>query len=220
MTQQPESTDSTTMPPGCRAEVRGFCVVFVAPSGAGKTTVMERLLADDPNFVRSISATTRAARTGEVDAVDYYFRDRVSFDQLVHGGGMLEHASVFGKSYGTPRAPIEAALSEGCDVAMVLDWQGHQAMQRELPGDVVGIYLMVPSRDILERRLRVRGDSEVDIQARMAHAASEEAHHVEFEDVITNDDLEDTLNAIRDIVGRERLLRRYRHISVAQAMSR
>lgn len=220
MTQRPEFTETTDLSPEPGAQVRGFCVVFVAPSGAGKTTIMERLLADDPNFVPSISATTRAARPGEVDAVDYYFRDRMSFDRLVHGGDMLEHANVFGKSYGTPRAPIEAALAKGIDVAMVLDWQGHQAMQRELPGDVVGIYLMVPSRDILERRLRLRGDSEVDIQVRMAHAESEASHHVEFEDVLTNSDIEDTLSAVRGIVGRERLLRKYRHISIAQTMSR
>jgi guanylate kinase len=179
---------------------RGVCLVLAGPSGAGKTSVAQQLLASDPGLRRSISATTRAPRTGEVDGRDYYFCSQAEFDALVASGGMLEHATVFGRSYGIPRAPVEAALSKGQDVVFVIDWQGHRSLRAALPGDVVGVFLMPPSFDELEARLRARGDKDEDVARRMAEARSEASHRDEFDHVVINDDLDVATEAVRAVL--------------------
>ncbi len=119
----------------CRAR-RGVCLVVAAPSGAGKSSILRRLLDAEPGLQLSVSATTRAPRPGERDGVDYHLPDRPGFDAMVADGAMLEWATVFGRSYGTPRAPVEAALAAGRDVAFDIDWQGHRLVRAALPDDV------------------------------------------------------------------------------------
>jgi guanylate kinase len=183
---------------------RGLCLVVAAPSGCGKSTVAARLLADDPGLRQSVSVTTRAPRPGETDGVHYFFRTQEEFDSLAASGGMLEHATVFGRSYGIPRAQVEAAMSAGTDLLFVIDWQGHRTLRAKLPGDVVGVFLLPPSREALRHRLRKRGDSESDIEGRMAEARSEAAHWAEFDHAVVNDDLTSTVTAVRAILAAAR----------------
>lgn len=176
---------------------RGLVLVLAAASGGGKTTVLQALLDGDPGLRRAITVTTRAPRPGEVDGVDYYFRTDEQFAALLASGGLLEHATVFGRSYGTPRAPIEEALAQGTDVAIIVDWQGHRAFREQLPGDVLGVFLLPPSLDELERRLVGRGDRPEQVASRMAEARSECSHWPEFDHVVVNDDLGATVAAVR-----------------------
>jgi guanylate kinase len=186
---------------------RGLCLVIAAPSGCGKTTIMERLLAEDQGLVRSISATTRAPRSNEAEGIHYYFKTQADFDGLVATGGMLEHATVFGRSYGIPREPVDDALARGLDVTFVIDWQGYHTLRARLPGDVVGIFLLPPSLSVLESRLRRRGDGMDLIASRMAEADAELAHATEFDHRVTNDDLETALADVRDILAAARGVR-------------
>lgn len=183
---------------------RGLCLVLAAPSGGGKTTIMQMLLDADPGTRQSVSATTRPPRDGEVDGVHYHFRSREAFDELVASGGMLEHATVFGKSYGIPRAPVVEALERGTDVLFVIDWQGHRSLREKLPGDVVGVFLRPPSVDVLAERMRKRGDAEHAVEARMAEAEAELSHAGEFDHAVVNDDLADAFRAVRAILEAER----------------
>jgi guanylate kinase len=177
---------------------RGLCLVLAAPSGAGKTTIARRLLAANADLALSVSVTTRAPRPGERDGIDYHFRDPAAFDALVAAGGMLEWARVLGRDcYGTPRAPVEAALAAGRDMLFDIDWQGYRSLRAALPGDVVGVFVLPPSRDALAARLAGRGgDSAAEIARRMARADAEIAHAGEFDHVIVNDDLETAVAAV------------------------
>ena len=181
---------------------RGLCLVLAAPSGAGKTTIARRLLAATPGLALSVSVTTRAPRPGERDGTDYHFRDQAAFDALVAAGGMLEWARVLGRDcYGTPRAPVEAALAAGQDMLFDIDWQGHRSLRAALPGDVVGVFVLPPSRDALAARLAGRGgDSAPEIARRMARAADESAHAGEFDHVIVNDDLDAAVAAVASVL--------------------
>ena len=185
---------------------RGLCLVLSAPSGAGKSTILRRLLAEDPGLVLSVSATTRAPRPGEREGVDYFFTDQAGFDAMVASGAMLEWATVFGRSYGTPRAPVEAALAAGLDVAFDIDWQGHRQLRAALPGDVISVFILPPSVDELATRLQDRGgDSKAEIARRMAAAEAELSHKDEFDYVVINQclttattDVRATLQSARD----------------------
>lgn len=170
---------------------RGLCLVLSAPSGAGKTAIADALLASEPHLHRSISVTTRAPRSGEVDGVHYHFCDQAEFDRMVAAGELLEWARVLGRyCYGTPRAPVEQALQDGSDVAFDIDWQGHRQLRAALPGDVVGVFVLPPSLAALEDRLRQRaGDGSAEIARRMALARDEISHWAEFDHVVVNDDL-------------------------------
>src|SRR3954452_15583937 len=136
---------------------RGVCLVVAAPSGAGKSSITRALLASERQLELSISATTRPPRPGESDGIHYHFRTPEAFAVMVAQGAMLEWASVFGNSYGTPRAPVEAALEAGRDVVFDIDWQGHQQVRAALPADVVSVFILPPSVAALEHRLRRRG---------------------------------------------------------------
>ncbi len=186
---------------------RGLCLVLASPSGGGKTTMMSRLLATDPGLRQSVSATTRSPRPGELDGVDYYFCDQREFDLLVTSDSMLEHATVFGRSYGIPRAPVEAALDAGTDVVFVIDWQGHRRLRDQLPGDVVGVFLVPPSMAELRARLERRGDAAADIESRMADAGSEMSHRSEFDHQVENDDLDCAVEEVRALLEDARALR-------------
>ncbi len=187
---------------------RGVCLVVAAPSGTGKSTIIRTLLASEPELALSVSATTRAPRGAEQDGVHYHFRTQAEFDAMVRGGHMLEWATVFGRSYGTPRAPVEAALSAGRDVAFDIDWQGHRSLRAALPGDVASVFVLPPSLIALEARLRGRGsDTPDEIARRMAAAQSEIAHWAEFDHVVINRDLAAATACVRSILHAARCAR-------------
>ena len=171
---------------------RGVCLVLAAASGTGKTSLSRKMLAADSNLRLSVSMTTRAPRDGEIDGVHYLFRAQEDFDALVAAGGFLEHAHVFGRSYGTPRAPVEAALAAGRDVLFDIDWQGHRLLRAALPADVVGVFILPPSIAALADRLHGRGDPADAVAKRMADAEAEISHAGEFDHVLVNDDFEVT----------------------------
>jgi guanylate kinase len=187
---------------------RGLCLVLVAPSGAGKTSVSRALLVRENELSLSISATTRAARPGEVHGVHYHFHTPDEFEAMEAAGHLLESAHVYGRRYGTPRAPVEAALSAGRDVLFDVDWQGHLLLRRAMPEDVVGIFLLPPSIAELERRLRARGqDSEEEIVRRMGKARDDASHWQEFDHVLINTDFAETVDTVGVILRAARTAR-------------
>ena len=184
---------------------RGLCLVLASPSGGGKTAIARRLVASESNLALSISMTTRAPRAGEQDGVDYLFRAQPEFDAMVQAGGFLEYAQVFERSYGTPRAPVDAALPQGQDMVFDIDWQGHRSLRAALPGDVVGVFIMPPSLRALEERLRKRGDGEAAVASRMARARDEISHWAEFDHVVVNEDFDRAVAEVRAILHAARL---------------
>ncbi len=191
------------------ARRRGLLLIISSPSGAGKSTLSRRLMQWDPSIRFSVSATTRPPRVGEVDGKDYHFTSRAAFERMVARNEMLEHAEVFGHLYGSPRAPVEAAMAEGCDTLFDIDWQGGQQIVNSALGrDVVSVFILPPSIGELERRLRARGqDSDAVIARRMAKSEAEISHWAEYDYVLVNDDLEDTETKLKTIVQAERLRR-------------
>ncbi len=186
---------------------RGVCLVVAAPSGAGKSTITRTLMAEDPALKLSVSATTREPRPGEKDGVHYLFRSPEAFAVMVAQGQMLEWATVFGNSYGTPRAPVEEALLSGHDVVFDIDWQGHRLLRAALPGDVVSVFILPPTLATLETRLRARGDSDVEIGRRMQQARDEISHWGEFDHVVINRDLAVATAAVRCVLHAARCAR-------------
>ena len=185
---------------------RGICFLLAAPSGAGKSTIAQALLTQDPKLALSISVTTRAPRPNEREGQHYFFRDDAAFAEMVRRGELLEHATVFGRSYGTPRAPVMAALAAGRDVLFDIDWQGCRQLRNALPGDVVGVFVLPPSLTTLRARMRGRaGENEAEIEQRMAAARAEISHWPEFDHVIVNDDFEVALRGVRAILHAARL---------------
>lgn len=182
--------------------------VLSSPSGAGKTTLSRRLLASHPGLRMSVSVTTRPMRPGEIDGKDYYFIDRPEFDRLVAEDQLLEYADVFDHCYGTPRTPVFAALDSGDDVLFDIDWQGTRQLAESCRGDLVSVFILPPSMDELERRLRGRAQDGDDVIARrMAKAASEISHWNEYDYVVVNNDLDKSLASIVHILEAERLKR-------------
>ncbi len=168
---------------------RGVCLVLAAAPGGGKTSISRALLESEPELTLSISATTRAPRPGEQEGVHYFFRTPEEFDAMQARGELLEHARFLGRAYGTPRAPVEAALAAGRDVLFDIEWQGHRQLKATMPGDVVGIFLLPPSMPELERRLRGRAtEAEEEIRRRMEAAREEMRHWDEFDHVLVNAD--------------------------------
>lgn len=185
--------------------------VLSSPSGAGKTTITRALLKGNPDMLLSVSATTRPRRPGEVQAQDYYFTDIPAFNEMVDNGEMLEHAKVFGHYYGTPREPVENALSAGRDVIFDIDWQGTQQLREMARDDLVTVFILPPSARELERRLRARGrDSEEDIRFRMSKAADEMTHYSEYDYVLINNDIDIAIERAQLILDAERLKRHRR----------
>ncbi len=183
---------------------RGMLVILSSPSGAGKTTLTRRLMDRDKTMRFSVSATTRAPRSGEKDGREYFFRSRDAFETMVAAGEMLEHAEVFGNFYGSPRAPVLAAMEDGRDTVFDIDWQGGQQI-RTSGLDVVTIFILPPSIAELERRLRDRGqDSDAVIDDRMAKSEAEISHWAEYDYVVINTDLDVAFNDLVTIVEAER----------------
>lgn len=190
-------------------ERSGLLVVLSSPSGAGKSTLSRKLLSDQPDFELSVSATTRPPRPGEVEGKDYFFVSAQRFEEIVLDQGMLEHAQVFGNRYGTPRAPVEAAMDRGKDVLFDVDWQGAQQLKASSLGHaVVQIFILPPSIASLEARLNARAQDSAEVIARrMAKAKSEISHWAEYDYVLINDDLDLCYSQILTIIRAERLKR-------------
>jgi guanylate kinase len=187
---------------------RGLMFVLSSPSGAGKTTIARKLLAEDREIAMSVSVTTRPMRPGEVEGRDYHFTDRAGFDAMVEANEFLEWAEVFGNCYGTPKAQIKAGLKEGQDFLFDIDWQGTQQLYQRMETDVVRVFLLPPSIEELELRLRGRGtDSEDVIDGRMARAKAEISHWDGYDYVVINDDVEACFGKVRAILDAERLRR-------------
>ena len=185
--------------------------VMSSPSGAGKTTITRALLDNNADVTISISATTRPRRAGEVHGQDYYFVSTDEFREMVDAGEMLEHAKVFDNYYGTPREPVEKALSAGKDVIFDIDWQGTQQLSEIAREDLVTVFILPPSRSDLEKRLRHRSrdtlETEAQIRGRMAKAADEMSHYSEYDYVIINRDIDEAITQAQLILTAERLKR-------------
>jgi guanylate kinase len=187
---------------------RGLMLVLSSPSGAGKTTISRMLLERDPNLCISVSVTTRRPRAGEVHGRDYYFIESPEFERMVDAGELLEHAVVFGNRYGTPKAAVQQMLAAGRDVLFDIDWQGTQQLGEKARDDLVSVFVLPPSTAELERRLRSRAaDSEEEVQRRMSKAADEMSHWAEYQYVIVNRALEDSVAKVQAILTAERLKR-------------
>lgn len=187
---------------------KGIMMVFSSPSGAGKTT-LTRSLCEKDRFVKlSISATTRPKRPGEIDGTHYHFMSQKDFDVAVARGQFLEHAHVFGNSYGTWRSEVEADMQQGYDVLFDIDWQGAQTLIQEDRQRVVSVFILPPSLEVLADRLRTRGqDDEEIINYRMSKALKEISHWAEYDYVVVNDDLDKALEDVKSILRSERLKR-------------
>jgi guanylate kinase len=192
-------------------ERRGLMFVLSSPSGAGKTTLSRLLIERMPDLKMSVSATTRPMRRGEVEGRDYIFVDQSRFKEMVHRNDLLEWATVFDNSYGTPRAPVEDALSAGQDVLFDIDWQGTQQLREKARADVVSVFILPPSAADLEKRLHSRAqDSDAVIRSRMSRATHELSHWAEYDYIVINHDIADAFAEVESILKAERLKRERR----------
>jgi guanylate kinase len=188
---------------------RGLLLVMSSPSGAGKTTLSRKLLETDPGITMSVSVTTRSPRPGEVEGRDYYFISKRRFAEMRDQGELLEYAEVFGNLYGTPRKPVEEALAKGRDVLFDIDWQGTQQLAQAMEDDLVRLFILPPSADILHDRLIKRAqDASTVVAKRMAEASREISHWPEYDYVVVNADIDMALVEVRSILMAERLRRR------------
>ena len=187
---------------------RGLMLVLSSPSGAGKTTIARALLKRDDNISMSVSTTTRSKRPGEVSGRDYQFVDLTTFNLMVNRQELLEHAKIFGNYYGTPRAFVEASLSEGRDVLFDIDWQGTQQLAQNARDDLVSVFILPPATKELHRRLERRAQDPAEVVAqRMAKAPDEMSHWAEYDYIIINRDIDDSVAAVQSILVAERLKR-------------
>ena len=192
-------------------ERRGLMFVLSSPSGAGKTTLSRLLIERMPGLRMSVSATTRAMRPGEVDGRDYSFVDKARFEDMVKRNELLEWATVFDNRYGTPRAPVEAALAKGEDVLFDIDWQGTQQLHQKASVDVVRVFILPPSAADLEKRLHSRAqDSHEVIRGRMSRASHELSHWAEYDYIVVNHTVDDAFAEVQSILKAERLKRERR----------
>jgi guanylate kinase len=187
---------------------RGLLLVLSSPSGAGKTTLARRLEEADGTIAMSVSVTTRKPRPGEAHRRDYHFIDEAAFSKMRDGGELLEWARVFDNFYGTPRAPVEKAITEGNDILFDIDWQGAQQLSEKLKHDVVRVFILPPSADALAQRLSTRAQDPPDVvKRRMAAASAEISHWPEYDYVIVNAGLDASLAGLQSILVAERLKR-------------
>ncbi|HEY5337986.1 MAG TPA: guanylate kinase [Rhizomicrobium sp.] len=195
---------------------RGLMLVLSSPSGAGKTTLARRLLESDPDISLSVSVTTRPKRSNETEGRDYFFASPEKFAQMAAKEEFFEHAVVFGNHYGTPKQPVLSTLGRGRDVLFDIDWQGTQQLKERAREDLVSIFVLPPSHDELERRLKTRAqDSDEVVAKRMAEAAAEISHWPEYDYVIVNADIDRALSQVKSILEAERA-RRARLVGVGE----
>ena len=199
---------------------RGLMLVLSSPSGAGKTSISRLLLKMDKGLEMSVSATTRPRRPGEAQGTDYFFLEPGQFLEMRAAGALLEHAKVFDHYYGSPRVPVEAALARGQDILFDIDWQGTQQLAESAHSDLVRVFILPPSTAELERRLRSRAqDPEHVVASRMAKTMDEISHYPEYDYIIVNDDLEESVAKVRSILTSERL-RRERQLGLTDFVKR
>ncbi len=192
-------------------ERRVLMFVLSSPSGAGKTTLSRLLIERMPGLKMSVSATTRAKRPGEVEGQDYLFVDKARFEEMVKRNELLEWATVFDNRYGTPRQPVEAALSKGEDVLFDIDWQGTQQLREKARADVVSVFILPPSVLDLEKRLHSRAqDSHEVIRGRMSRASHEMSHWAEYDYIVINHEVDAAFAEVQSILKAERLKRERR----------
>ena len=197
---------------------RGLMLVLSSPSGAGKTSIARSLLTRDKEINMSVSATTRPRRPGEAEGKDYYFVDEEKFKIDINKGLFLEYARVFDHYYGTPLGLVQKFLSSGCDVLFDIDWQGTQQIKAKARDDLVSIFVLPPSTAELEKRLITRAQDSAEVVAgRMARAADEMSHYPEYDYIIVNHDLDQSIDAVHTILKAERL-RRSRQASLTEFM--
>ena len=197
------------MKPCVTSERRGLLLALSSPSGAGKTTLARRLLeAESEELVLSVSVTTRPIRPGETDGKDYWFVNEAIFHRMRDADEFLEWAQVFGNYYGTPRKHVEDAVSAGQDVLFDVDWQGGRQLAENVPDDVVRVFILPPSAQVLEARLRARNQDSTDVVAlRMAQASGEISHWIEYDYVIVNENIDSSFEQLRVVLAAERLKR-------------
>lgn len=189
-------------------ERRGLMFVMSSPSGAGKTTISRLLLERESNISLSVSVTTRPPRPGEVDGKDYYFVDPTEFNLMLNRHELLEHAKVFDHYYGTPKGPVEEALAAGEDVLFDIDWQGEQQLKQAARSDLASVFILPPSTEELAKRLQQRAQDSADVvAARMAKAPDEISHWPEYDYIIVNHDIEESVSQVQSILVAERLKR-------------
>jgi guanylate kinase len=187
---------------------RGLMLVISSPSGAGKTSLAHRLVAEHPDLTPSVSVTTRKARPGERDGHEYWFVTAGAFRDMVADGAFLEWAEVHEHAYGSPRAPVMRLLEDGRDVLFDIDWQGAQAIERQAPDDTVSVFILPPTMADLAKRLHTRAqDAEDVITRRLGRARFEIEHWVDYDYVIVNDDFELAYARLAQIYHAERLRR-------------
>ncbi|RLT96892.1 guanylate kinase [Ketobacter sp.] len=185
--------------------MQGTLFVVSAPSGAGKTSLVHALVESTPDLHVSVSHTTRQQRPGEVNGVNYHFVSKPTFTDMLNDNAFLEHAEVFGNWYGTSKQAVADQLQAGLDVILEIDWQGAEQIRRQAP-QAVSIFILPPSRTVLQQRLVGRGqDSNSVIQGRMAQATEQISHHVEFDYLIINDEFEVALQELRSVITSQRL---------------
>ena len=195
---------------------RGLVLIVSSPSGAGKTTICKRLIQDIENLSLSISVTTRLKRQNEIDGKDYIFKSYEEFDKMVKQEKFLEHARVFGYSYGTLKSEINSKITNGINVIVDIDWQGTRQIEEHIPDDIVKIFILPPSIKELEKRLGARATETQDsFKKRMSEARKEISHYNEYDFVIINDDVQESVNKIKLILNSENL-RRHRQVGLSE----
>lgn len=193
---------------------RGLVLIISSPSGAGKTTICKKLIEEVNNLNLSVSVTTRLKRSDEVDGKDYFFRSDKEFDDMVTQEKFLEHAKVFDHSYGTLKSEIDTKIINGINVIVDIDWQGTRQIEQHIPDDIVKIFILPPSIKELEKRLGTRAtESQDSFKKRMSEARKEISHYFEYDFIIINEDIQESVNKIKTILHSESL-RRHRQVGL------
>jgi len=193
---------------------RGLVLIISSPSGAGKTTICKKLIEEVNNLNLSVSVTTRLKRSDEIDGKDYFFRSDKEFDDMVAQEKFLEHAKVFDHSYGTLKSEIDTKIINGINVIVDIDWQGTRQIEQHIPDDIVKIFILPPSIKELEKRLGTRAtESQDSFKKRMSEARKEISHYSEYDFIIINEDIQESVNKIKTILYSESL-RRHRQVGL------